>query len=433
MHKKIKKMKKIFLITISCSLLFFQSCKDCELIELNDPQVFDCPELMLNIGDICDDDNPNTENDIVTDNCDCIGGIIFDCPELSLNIGDACDDGNPDTEYDVITNNCECIGEPTIQICEDQGNFFASRVSIQDQNPMWFFDEIAGPFPDPYMANPLEDMSAIIQENFALGKEGAYDQINERYAFAYYQAVQPNTFLTTFLHLVDTEPFNSVIHQIEEFYVAPVFSEGELYAISIDNSDFPNPIFNILQIDQSNGIATVIHSHTAENLTVFNNWLSATADNEGKLYFCGADRLLTYDINTNTSQLEAIIVDDESPEYAGFYGIEYQPDEDRLLAIRHKVDTNITQFDLVAISKNGAATSTSIFDIEFLGPDQTFPAFEYSTTFDPCKNIFYLSLPPAFGVPFPETTIFSIFDLENNTQTNVETDHFIYGLEFNEE
>ncbi len=36
----------------------------------------------------------------------------LDCPELEANIGDSCDDNNPNTENDVITADCECVGTP---------------------------------------------------------------------------------------------------------------------------------------------------------------------------------------------------------------------------------------------------------------------------------------------------------------------------------
>ncbi len=78
------------------------------------PPVFDCPELSLNIGDPCDDGNPNTDNDTVTEDCACEGILVFDCPELAANIGDSCDDGNPDTENDVITADCQCEGSPIL-------------------------------------------------------------------------------------------------------------------------------------------------------------------------------------------------------------------------------------------------------------------------------------------------------------------------------
>jgi len=40
----------------------------------------------------------------------CLQGV-YDCPALDANIGDACDDGNPNTINDLISADCECIGE----------------------------------------------------------------------------------------------------------------------------------------------------------------------------------------------------------------------------------------------------------------------------------------------------------------------------------
>ncbi len=79
-----------------------------------DPACFDCPELLANIGDACDDSNTETVNDMITVNCDCAGTPInlFDCPELAANFGDACDDGDPLTNGDIILEDCTCAGEP---------------------------------------------------------------------------------------------------------------------------------------------------------------------------------------------------------------------------------------------------------------------------------------------------------------------------------
>ncbi len=75
---------------------------------------FDCPALGLNIGDACDDGDEDTENDIVTDACECVGTpvLVFDCPALGLNIGDACDDGDENTEDDMVDADCNCTGTP---------------------------------------------------------------------------------------------------------------------------------------------------------------------------------------------------------------------------------------------------------------------------------------------------------------------------------
>ena len=77
--------------------------------DLSDPlivNVVDCPELGLNIGDSCDDGNPNTENDTVNEDCVCEGTPVDSCSADAgtLQFGDGseemtfcADDGEPST------------------------------------------------------------------------------------------------------------------------------------------------------------------------------------------------------------------------------------------------------------------------------------------------------------------------------------------------
>ena len=84
---------------------------------------FDCPALEANIGDSCDDNNPLTENDVVSATCECVGTAIeFDCPALEANIGDSCDDNNPNTENDMVNASCECVGTPVYDCLADGGS-----------------------------------------------------------------------------------------------------------------------------------------------------------------------------------------------------------------------------------------------------------------------------------------------------------------------
>lgn len=41
-----------------------------------------------------------------------INSVPFDCPLLESNIGSACDDGDPNTNIDTVTEDCECVGTP---------------------------------------------------------------------------------------------------------------------------------------------------------------------------------------------------------------------------------------------------------------------------------------------------------------------------------
>jgi hypothetical protein len=44
---------------------------------------------------------------------DGIPDCLDECPELAGEVGDPCDDGNPNTTGDVITSDCQCVGTPT--------------------------------------------------------------------------------------------------------------------------------------------------------------------------------------------------------------------------------------------------------------------------------------------------------------------------------
>lgn len=73
--------------------------------------LWDCPIIPANFNAPCDDGNPLTYNDQINNNCECAGSLNpFDCQDLFLNIGDACDDNNENTLNDVVDANCNCTG-----------------------------------------------------------------------------------------------------------------------------------------------------------------------------------------------------------------------------------------------------------------------------------------------------------------------------------
>jgi hypothetical protein len=65
----------------------------------------------FDIGQPCDDGDPNTVNDLIDCFCTCTGAELeWDCPELFLNFGDICDDRDPLTLNDTVNSSCICIG-----------------------------------------------------------------------------------------------------------------------------------------------------------------------------------------------------------------------------------------------------------------------------------------------------------------------------------
>ena len=86
-------------------------------------------------GSLCDDNNPNTINDSINPDCNCIGEVIVPgCTDpLSCNFNplanqndgsctypDApCDDNNPDTMNDAYNSTCDCVGMQIVPGCMD--------------------------------------------------------------------------------------------------------------------------------------------------------------------------------------------------------------------------------------------------------------------------------------------------------------------------
>jgi len=94
------------------------------------------------VGDVCDDGNPDTEGDVITADCLCEGSVVVvpvdgctnieacNYDETATNddgscilVGDACDDGNDNTEMDMITMDCGCMGTPTGDCAATAGTF----------------------------------------------------------------------------------------------------------------------------------------------------------------------------------------------------------------------------------------------------------------------------------------------------------------------
>ena len=100
--------------------------------------VYDCPALGANVGDACNDGNSNTTNDRVQANCTCSGTPVaptFDCPTLNANVGDACNDGNPNTTNDRVQANCTCAGTPTAPTpCQATYRVEGNKIIIEGLN-----------------------------------------------------------------------------------------------------------------------------------------------------------------------------------------------------------------------------------------------------------------------------------------------------------
>ena len=124
--------------------------------------IFGCPDLMLNIGDDCDDGDAATSNDTIDMNCNCVGFQLYDCPTLMTNIGDNCDDGDPNTINDIISNNCTCEG----QIAFDCPDLMTNVGDECDDN-------------DPTTNNDVINSNCLCEGEYIFPPSSCPDSINE--------------------------------------------------------------------------------------------------------------------------------------------------------------------------------------------------------------------------------------------------------------
>lgn len=377
----------LFLLLLT---LVFQSCEDCTITELEDPNAFDCPELMLNVGAACDDNNPDTENDAVDANCKCVGQPV---------------------------NNCT-------------GILYTSRATVENNNISgWFFDSAQKIPGSPFTFNNIEEkMNGFLDPNGGVIADfSAFDRINGNYVFAYqYYSGTPVP-----LYFAETEPFNASYLLQEPPYAAPVFLNRTLYAIDVQ-FEAPNAAYTIYEIDQSTGVPTALF---ADNLLVnsplINPAISSASDQSGIVYFLCATNLMAYDPVANSLTYVDIDPGYEADNQVVYSGLEYQQDENRLLAIRSKLNSPETIAELVSISTDGNYQVNTVFDIKNnLGPDNDGQIeFAYhSTTFSQCDNTYYIAEIKELEADPVESFLIEI-NLNNNTLRETLFPDYLYGLE----
>ncbi|MBL0082355.1 MAG: gliding motility-associated C-terminal domain-containing protein [Saprospiraceae bacterium] len=103
---------------------------NCECAGTPDPNY--CAALNLFIGNVCNDNDPNTFNDVVNANCECAGTPDPNyCFEKNDYVGSPCDDGNENTQNDSLDADCNCVGS----IIQQQNEWILANV-IMPEGPV---------------------------------------------------------------------------------------------------------------------------------------------------------------------------------------------------------------------------------------------------------------------------------------------------------
>ncbi|MCP4124379.1 MAG: T9SS type A sorting domain-containing protein, partial [Bacteroidetes bacterium] len=96
---------------------------------------YDCPANQANIGDPCEDGNPNTTGETIQIDCSCTVDIpSYNCPASKDNIGDPCEDGDPNTIGETRQADCSCAGGTVVYDCPDSKDNIGDPCEDGDPN-----------------------------------------------------------------------------------------------------------------------------------------------------------------------------------------------------------------------------------------------------------------------------------------------------------
>ena len=210
------------------------------------------------------------------------------------------------------------------------------------------------------------------------------------------------------------------------FYAAPVFANGNLLTITIDNFGYAsNPAsYSIETINQNDGSLTTLATN-AFPLQSYFNWesMSSVTDSNGNVYFVSGSNLIIFNTTTTTTQhLELVPGFDFGTNNQIFYGLEIR-NNGNLLAIRDRDNDQGEGLELVEIDINNLLENpTVVFDFMANGivPNSEF----YSTTYDACDDTYYIT-----SRKDASTTDFYEIDLQAGTFQTENFPYYLMGIE----
>jgi hypothetical protein len=387
-------MKKLLSILLSALFLLLAACEDCEIISSEtEPAVplVDCPTLALNIGDPCDDANPDTTNDTVDANCICTGELVNNCTGNILVM-----------RAEVVNNNL--------------GDIFLER---SEQAPL-----------DQVNFTPIEPItgSAIQIGEFFPFQFSTHAPGQQRYYFGF-QYENPG--LNPLLLASTDGSFSPAYLPSELPYAAPVYHQGELYAIHVD-FDAPTVNYQILRIDLSNGqVIPLFSGSVTVNSQVVNPAFFSVSNGADKLFFLAGTSLFEYSVSAN-SVTHVLLEPNPDPDMPVVYtGLEYRRSTNELLALRHRSAGDIIQSALFSISQDGTFAQDQLLDLNAytLFSDS---GILHSTAYDHCSDTYYLTTPVSLEQELFESYLVEV-RLNNEMVVDKRFPGFLFGLEIQED
>lgn len=208
------------------------------------------------------------------------------------------------------------------------------------------------------------------------------------------------------------------------FYSAPIFDNGNLFTLAIDNFGYANDPANytIETINTSDGSLTTLSANSFPLISPF-DWesMSSASDNNGNIYFISGTNLIIYNTNTIATQHIQLVPNfDFNTNFQQFFGLEMR-NNGNLLALRERDNDQDEGLELVEITINNP-TETPIVVFNFMTNGIELNSEFYSTTYSACDDTYYITSRNSTNA---NTSDFYKIDLSTST---IETENFPYYL-----
>ncbi|MFD1061938.1 hypothetical protein ACFQ1Q_01670 [Winogradskyella litorisediminis] len=214
---------------------------------------------------------------------------------------------------------------------------------------------------------------------------------------------------------------------ISGFYSAPIFDNGNLYAITVDNfGSGNNPVnYSIDTINQADGSLSINTSSSFPLLSRFDwNYMSSASNRTGTLYFLSGTNLVSYTINSNTTAHTELSPNfNATTSFEEFYGLEYRRNGN-LLAIREQNGVNGVRLELVQLDINNL-TSAPLVLYDFISNNNSIDKERYSTTYDAFDDTYCITTSDTSN---PNVSFFKEIDLANSTTSSQSIPFYLIGL-----
>jgi hypothetical protein len=211
---------------------------------------------------------------------------------------------------------------------------------------------------------------------------------------------------------------------------APVFANNELWAIDVTPRTASRGNIEIFKIDINNGAINVVFRNQYNVDGQLNDiFMSSATDNKGNIYFVSDNQLISFNTLNNNFQIRNLDENNDPDNRRSFYGLEYDVQNDRLLAIGAKTGSSDQNEELTAIPLNNFTPQPIITLINlYRSKLSLLDGLLYrSVDYDNCTHSYVISEPKSLEEN--QGNLFVKIDLSDLRTVTSSSEGYYFGLE----